>query len=172
MFDEVKNNLPEGYRVVPSHPKHAVTEKGDVMRIGTRLLQFPWTDGPEDTELKITTFVEIDGNPKNVRRVPVLVSDMVKEAFPEEVRMFVTTTDSHTTAGVRPMLYNHGKGDHVSSPSCSTCYLGFEATPEELRRMLWLMAVEFSEEVDATASELVDQIHEQVMGDINYEKDS
>ena len=65
-----------------------------------------------------------------------------------------------------PQLFNHndGKGYHVSSPSCSTCYLGFEATPEELRQMLWLLAVEYSDEVDATASQLIDDIREQVTG--------
>jgi len=77
--------------------------------------------------------------------------------------MKTTTTDSATTVGVRPQLFNHGKGDHISSPACSECYLGFEASPEVLRQMLWQMALDFSEEVDATASELLDQIHKTII---------
>lgn len=147
-----ESNIPTGFRIIPSHPEFAISEGGEVLNIATgrRLIPFHgravFHDSDVDRVTPVTTRVE----------------DLIAEAFPEEVPMFATTTDSHTTAGVRPMLYNHGKGDHISSPSCSTCYLGFEATPEELRQILWQMALDFSEEVDATAGELLEQIHETV----------
>jgi len=174
MFDTVTHNLPEGYRVVPSYPKYAVNEKGDVLKISTRKLMFGWVSDNDDDVPKISMHVPVIGNPRQIHTVYVSVSDMVKEAFPaikevslDEMTMspkFAPKADSYTLAGPRPKLFNHGQGDHISSPECSTCYLGFEATTEELRQMLWVMAVEFSEEVDATASELLDQIRESVTG--------
>lgn len=56
----------------------------------------------------------------------------------------------------------HGGNNHKASAECSMCYLGFEASPVLLRQMIWRMALNFSEEVDATPAELVDQTREEV----------
>lgn len=153
---------PVGFRIASSRPDYAVSEAGGVFNLRTGEFMFA------DPGTHVITGRE--ERPGYVRTFIIDIETLRAEVFPEANPLETTAIASPTLTGPRPTLFNHGERDHISSPSCSTCYLGFEATPEELRRMLWLMAVEFSEEVDATASELLDQIHERVvMGGINHE---
>lgn len=57
----------------------------------------------------------------------------------------------------------HGEFLHVSGPECSQCYLGFEATDVELRKMLWMLCVTHSEEVSAEPETILNEIHKLVV---------
>lgn len=168
--------FPEVFRVVPSHPEYAVSEGGRLFDLKENKMRFGVGGS------NIISWQKQETN--HVYAVVVDVDVLIAEAFDhaEENARADAINARNTSIPPRPHsrpktavlpgpkleVYNHGDGDHISSPSCSKCYLGFDATPEELRQMLWWMSIQFAEEVDATAAELVDQIREQVT-DFNKE---
>jgi hypothetical protein len=138
------DTLPEGYRIVPTLPTYAVSKDGGVLNLSRgQMHAMPWEDS--DGEMKIIAYI-LDDETGKARRSAIKVSAMVQSAFPVGVK-------SET---------EHGGNNHVSSPSCGMCYLGFEASPAFTRQMVWFMALKLADEVDATPSQLVDEVREEL----------
>ena len=73
----MKFDLPKGYRIVPSYPDYAISEKGEVLNVRTHYLLAPWKDSDGEEKLVIYT---IDKESNRNRRTVVKVSDMIQEA--------------------------------------------------------------------------------------------
>lgn len=87
------SKLPKGYKVVPSYPDYAVSDKGEVLNVRTHYQLAPFSGSDGEDSLVIYT---IDPESHKNRRTVVKVSDMIKDANDADGmlnRYIVTLTD-------------------------------------------------------------------------------